>query len=326
MTYYNPFSEIQPNMNCANENIKQLKDKLPRVTAVILNYNGYEDTVKCIRSLQNATYSNLSLVLVDNGSPDDSGLRLKTEFPNLPIILIEENTGYAAGNNLGIRFAVEKGTDYVLVINNDVIVEPTFLEPMVNSAEKQSDVGIVTCKVYYQSVPHEIFSSAGKMNWWLCTGVNKGNYLKFLQKTESLCYTDFACGVLMLMRKSMLDVEGLFDEKYFMYFEDVEYSLRISSKYKIAYTPSAVAYHKSGGGKGWHNYTELYLYYHTRNRIWTFENKPWFYRFYVIIFTVLISAIKSLVILINLFNYPQKTPKQLWAIWQGLRDGILAKK
>ncbi|MDP2207349.1 MAG: glycosyltransferase family 2 protein [Bacteroidota bacterium] len=313
-------------MNCANENIKQRKDELPRVTAVILNYNGYEDTVKCIRSLQNSTYSNLSFVLVDNGSPDDSGLRLKAEFPNLPIILIEENTGYAAGNNLGIRFAVEKGTDYVLVINNDVIVEPTFLEPMVNSAEKQSAVGMVTCKVYYQSVPNEIFSSAGKMNWWLCTGVNKGNYLKFMQKAESLCYTDFACGVLVLMRNSMLEEAGLFDEKYFMYFEDVEYSLRISSKYKIVYVPSAVAYHKSGGGKGWLNYTELYLYYHTRNRIWAFETEPWYYRFYVIIFTVLISAIKSLVILINLFNYPRKTPKQLWAIWQGLRDGILAKK
>ncbi|MDI6767801.1 MAG: glycosyltransferase, partial [Bacteroidota bacterium] len=149
------------------------------MTAVILNYNGYEDTAKCVRSLQKSTYPNLSLVLVDNGSPDGSGIRLKGEFSNLPVILIKENTGYAAGNNMGIRFALEKGTDYVLIINNDVIVDPAFLEPMVNIAETHSNVGIVTCKVFYQSTPQEIFSAAGKMNWWLCTGVNKGNILRF---------------------------------------------------------------------------------------------------------------------------------------------------
>lgn len=303
--------------------MKQRKENLPKVTAVILNYNGYEDTVKCIQSLQKATYSNLSLVLVDNDSPDGSGLRLQTEFPKLPVILMKENTGYAAGNNGGIRFAMEKGTDYVLIINNDVIVDPAFLEPMVNIVEAQSDVGIVTCKVYYQSAPQEIFSAAGKMNWWLCTGVNKGNLLGFFQKADSQCYTDFACGVLLLMRKSMLEEKGFFDEKYFMYFEDVEYSRRISSKYKIAYTPYGVAHHKSGGGKGWRNYTELYLYYHTRNRLWAFSTESFFYQLYVLLITAGITIAKTAVILMNLTINPRKTSKQIKALWTGFHDGIV---
>jgi hypothetical protein len=133
--------------------------------AVVLNYNGYDDTVKCIRSLEKVSYANLKLLLVDNGSPDGSGERLKEEFSRIPIILLKENTGYAAGNNAGIRYALEQGADYVLVINNDVVVDSGFLEPMLNITETQPDVGIVTCKVFYQSAPNEIFSAAGRMNW-----------------------------------------------------------------------------------------------------------------------------------------------------------------
>jgi len=290
--------------------------------AVVLNYRGYEDTVKCIQSLQNATYSNLGIIIVDNGSPDGSGNKLKNAFLDVPIILLKENTGYAAGNNAGIRFALEQKAEYVLVINNDVIVDPAFLEPMVEIAEKQSDVGIVTCKVFFQSSRDEIFSGAGKMNWWLCTGVNKGNHLKFLQRHDDQCYTDFACGVLMLMRKNVLETKGLFDERYFMYFEDIEYSRRILQQYKIVYTPSGVAYHKSGGGKGWRSYTELYLYYHTRNRIWAFRNDPLLYRLYVLIFSFVNVILKTLILTCNMRRDYRKMIRQMRSLWNGFRDGL----
>ena len=293
--------------------------------AVVLNYNGYDDTVKCIRSLEKVSYANLKLLLVDNGSPDGSGERLKEEFSQIPIIHLKENTGYAAGNNAGIRYALEQGSDYVIVINNDVIVDSEFLEPMVNVAEKQTDVGIVTCKVFYQSVPHEIFSAAGRMNWLLCTGVNKGSHLKSFQKTDEQCFTDFACGVLLLMRATMLQTVGLFDEKYFMYFEDVEFSRRILRSYKIVYTPKGVAYHKSGGGKGWRSYTELYLYYHTRNRFWAFRDDSLFYRMYVFLFSLMNVLLKSFFILFNLMSNRYQMIRQWRSLWRGFVDGSLEK-
>jgi GT2 family glycosyltransferase len=300
-------------------------NNIPAVTVVILNYNRYEDTVQCIHSLQKCTYPKLNILLVDNGSPDGSGEQLKEEFSRIPIILLKENTGYAAGNNAGIRYALEQGSDYVLVINNDVVVDSGFLEPMVNIAEKQTDVGIVTCKVFYQSVPYEIFSAAGKMNWLLCTGVNNGSHLKAFQKNNTECFASFACGVLLLMRATMLKSEGLFDERFFMYFEDVEFSRRILRSYKIAYTPHGVAYHKSGGGKGWRSYSELYLYYHTRNRFWAFRDDSLFYRMYVFLFSLMNVLLKSFFILFNLMSNRYQTIRQWRSLWRGFVDGSLEK-
>jgi GT2 family glycosyltransferase len=265
----------------------------------------------------------MCIILVDNGSSDMSGERLKNEFPNLVAILLNQNTGYAGGNNVGIRYALEHGAEYVLVINNDVVVDKGFLNPMVEVAENRPEVGIVLCTVFFQSSPYEIFSAAGKMNLWLCTGVNKGHYINYFHDQDKACFTDYACGVLMLMRKNMLVTKGLLNERYFMYFEDVEYSRRISSKYKIAYTPLGRAYHKSGGGKGWRNYTELYLYYHTRNRLWTFQNDPVVYYIYVIIFTLFNSIMKSCFIMTNIVNDKSKCRSQLIALWRGLKDGII---
>ncbi len=297
----------------------------PSVIAVVLNYNGFEDTVACIHSLQNVTYQKLDVVLVDNGSSDGSGDRLRITFPSLPTILLKENTGYAAGNNAGIRFALGQGSDYVLVINNDVVVDPGFLEPMMNITESQPNVGIVTCKVYYKSAPQEIFSAAGKMNWLLCTGVNKGSHLKTFQKTDTECFTDFACGVLLLMRATMLKTEGLFDEKYFMYFEDVEFSRRILRSFKIVYTPKGIAYHKSGGGKGWRSYSELYLFYHTRNRFWVFQKDVFLYRIYVFIFSLMNVLIKTFLISFNIFSDRRRMVRQVVSLWKGFRDGALCK-
>lgn len=308
-------------MDSGNSILSNQNDRWPLVMAVVLNYNGYEDTVKCILSLQDASYPNLKIVLVDNGSPDRSGERLKAKFSDLPILLLKNNTGYAAGNNVGIRFALEKGSDYVLVINNDVVVDPGFLGPMVNIIENQHNVGIVTCKVYYQTAPQEVFSAASKMNWLLCTGVNKGSHLKSFQKVDAECFTDYACGVLLLMHATMLKTEGLFDEKYFMYFEDVEFSRRILRSYKIVYTPHGVAYHKSGGGKGWSSYSELYLYYHTRNRFWAFREEIFLYRTYVFIFSFINVLIKTFFILFNIVSDRKRMVRQLLSLWKGFREG-----
>ncbi|MCX6136210.1 MAG: hypothetical protein NTV54_01770 [Ignavibacteriales bacterium] len=126
----------------------------------------------------------------------------------------------------------------------------------------------------------------------------------------------------MLVRSKVFRDVGLLDEKYFMYHEDLEFSQRVLKSFEMAYIPDAVAYHKSGGGKGWRNYTELYLYYHTRNRFWVFENSSWMYKLYVAMFTTINSLAKSILIVQNIGDPARKARKQLKALWAGWWDGL----
>jgi GT2 family glycosyltransferase len=301
---------------------KQTPNNLPRVIAVILNYNGYEDTVKCIYSLQNVTYNNLNLIIVDNGSTDGSGNKLKNKFPNLTIIALEKNTGYAAGNNVGIRFAMGQGADYVLILNNDVVVDSHFLEPLIEVAESSNGIGVVTPKIFYEQESSGIFYAAGELNKWLCTGVNYPGKFRNNPNEHIICDVSYVSGCVMLVRHVVFETLGLFDEKFFMYFEDVEFSRRLAKQYRLVYTPFSLTYHRCGAGKKWHSYSKLYLYYHTRNRIWTFKSEAYYYRIYVVLFTIMITIAKSIAVFRCFIKNPKDTFKRVIALWRGLRDGL----
>ncbi len=295
----------------------------PSVVAVVLNFNGFEDSRLCVLSLEAVAYPNLSIVIVDNASPDGSGPMLQKTFAHHTVILSDRNGGYAAGNNIGTRYALEHNADYVLILNNDATVTPDILDHLVGYAEGHPEAGLLNARVYIPGTT-EIFSAAGRFNRLLCTGQNKGAISIEKHETEEVKETDYACGVLMLVRSKVFRDVGLMDEKYFMYHEDLEFSQRVLTAYKIIYIPNAIAYHTSGGGKGWRNYTELYLYYHTRNRFLVFENSSWPYKAYVALFTTVNSVAKSILILRNIGDHTGKTGKQMKALWQGWRDGLMA--
>ncbi|MEM2786130.1 MAG: glycosyltransferase family 2 protein [Candidatus Nitrosotenuis sp.] len=294
----------------------------PIVFAVVLNYNGAEDTKECVNSLQRCGYPNLNIVLVDNASPDGSAAVLARTFPNLPLIRQRTNGGYSAGNNAGIRYAMENKADYVLIINHDVVVEPGFLEPMVSMMERESDIGVINPKLFYRSHPDDIFSAVSEFSYWRCTGRNIGSNRAALRSTTLECEVSNICGAALLVRSKVFEVVGLFDERFFMYFEDVEFSRRVRQKFRLAYTARSVGYHKSGGGKGWRNYTELYLYYHTRNRFLVFNDAIWLYKIYVSLFTTMNSIAKSILIFQNVLHNKERTKDQLTALWRGWKDGI----
>src|SRR5437763_7318693 len=116
--------------------------KKPRIYVVVLNWNNYADTQKCLESLRTATYSNLRIIVVDNGSIDGSGQRLAREYPEWPVILNDSNLGFSRGCNVGIRAALEDETcAYVLLLNNDATATPSFLEKAVEAAEADRRVG-----------------------------------------------------------------------------------------------------------------------------------------------------------------------------------------
>ena len=295
----------------------------PLVVAVVLNWNAENETIECVRSLLNSTYNNLEIVIIDNASTDHSVEKFNKLFPQVKLIVNSLNTGYAGGNNLGIKWALSKNAEFVLILNNDVVVETTMIEKLVKGLQKNSKVGLITGKVYYKEDTNRIFSGAGRFIRWRCTGVNRGTLIGRTYLHDRECFVNYISGVLFLAKSEIFESIGLLDEKFFMYFEDLEFSMRVLKNYLIAYTPDAIAYHKSGGGTRWSNYSETYLYYQTRNRFIVFENENLFYRFYVVIFSTFVTIAKSTAILLSNFRLKKVNKTKLRFLWAGFKDGIL---
>ena len=120
------------------------------VAAIVLNYNGFDETKECIESLLAAGFSSTSIYLVDNCSSDRSGEKLKQVFPEVNYYQVGYNSGYGAGNNYGIRKAVFDGFPFILIVNNDVVVHPGFLQPLIEELRNHADIGAATGKVPVQ--------------------------------------------------------------------------------------------------------------------------------------------------------------------------------
>lgn len=288
----------------------------PLVAIVILNWNGWKDTIECLESLYQINYSNYRVVLVDNNSSNESilkikdyckgKLRVKSEFfeynvDNKPIKILEynkekseskvsksslnqgnnhltlinadKNYGFAEGNNIGIRYALKNlNTDYILLLNNDTVVDKDFLDELVNTGEKREDTGIIGSKIYYYSEPNKIWCIGGKIDWKFARGLHVGTNEVDVGQYSEMKEFDYVSGSAFLIKREVIDVTGLMDKKFFLYFEESDLALRASKKgYKSVYAPGAKIWHKvskSGGGLS----KSIGLYYITRNR-WLFMKK-----------------------------------------------------
>lgn len=292
---------------------------MKKITAVVLNWNRPVDTVDCVRSLQNSGYPDLDIVVVDNASTDGSVARISSELPAVPLLRSSTNGGYSAGNNLGVRHALANGADYVLILNNDVIVTPGFLQPMVAEAEADPSIGIVTCDARFQSDHSRSYPTGGHIRFLRGAAV-------VLSKRErsQRSIVEFVSGCILLVRRAVFETVGLLDESFFMYFEDYEFSRRVTSAYKIVYTPEATVYHRSGGGDRWAVQTPTYLHYMARNRFLAFRSEPAAYRAYLMLVGGAAAVAKSAAILAHSVGTGRGTTarQQLGALWSGLFAGI----
>lgn len=301
----------------------------PYVIAVVLNWNGYDDTVGCVRSLQEAGYERLDVLIVDNASKDGSAERLRAAFPGVHLIENVQNYGYARGNNIGIREALARGAQYVLVLNNDVVLTPGFLTEMVEIAESDKSIGIVSPKILYFDEPGKIYAAGGTYNRWLCGSSDDSQGLPDEYCDDEKDRTrdiTFATGCAMLVRSNALNKVGLFEERFFIYFEDLDLSQRINRFYRIVYAPRSRVLHKCGAGRGWGYYTPFYLYQHTRNRLWYYLRGRMFQSLYAVAFTAANTVAKTIAIIfrrsIQRDQFPYSKFEQLRSLWRGFRDGL----
>ncbi|WP_127531052.1 DUF1972 domain-containing protein [Paenibacillus kobensis] len=251
-----------------------------QVGSILVNYNGYQDSVECIQSLIRLNYNNQKIYVVDNASPDSSGTLLESYIRELGMEQIEffqlkENLGFSGGNNVAIRKAIQDGCDYIWLINNDTVVHEDALTHLVHAAESDPNAGIVGSKIYFYKSPRLWFAGGRVNKMGIC-----GHIGDSVEDPDNKLYAeskevDFITGCSLLARVDMVNQIGLLDEEFFLYFEDVEFNIRAKrSGWKLLYEPASLIWHKvSASTKGqYRDHAPIVDYYDTRNYL-IFINK-----------------------------------------------------
>jgi len=287
---------------------------LHRVSIIILNWNGWKDTIECLESLYRITYPNYDVIVVDNGSQDDSLQRIKeyaegkikvnskfVEYnpSNKPINVFEvteenakggkfnrplyekydvdrrmilirnkNNYGFAGGNNVGVKFALGVlNPDYILLLNNDTVVDPKFLDELVKVAESDEKIGIVGPKIYYYDNPNIIQTIGASINFWTgtITQLGCGKNDKDIKIRSDVIPVDYVWGACFLIKVNVITDIGLLDPDLFLYTEEADWSLR--AKIEGYYSVSSLT------AKIWHKHMasskklRSTVYYSMRNRM-----------------------------------------------------------
>ena len=241
----------------------------PSVAVIVLNWNNAPDTLACLESLREVNYPSFHVIVVDNGSTDDSREQIAAAFPAVEILATEANLGYAEGNNAGLRRALQHPVKYLCVLNNDTIVAPDFLAALVDEAESAADIGMVGPKMYFAAPPNMVFAAGSMINW--TTGELDQRGMGVVEKPDALLYdaatdVDFIIGCGVLVRRQVIEEVGLFDPIYYLNFEDVEWCIRMRrAGYRVRYTPNATLWHKVSATLG--QASPANTYYMTRNAL-----------------------------------------------------------
>lgn len=224
----------------------------PLTFIVMLNWNQAGLTLACLDSLAEVTYPNFRIVLVDNGSTDGSVPRIRARYPELHIIENGENLGFSPANNLGIEHALAKGAEYVLLLNNDTVVAPDFLEPLIETAESSPDVGVVSPKIYYLDEPQRIWYGGGYIDWK--TGLTahlRVGQVDSDEPDQAIQEVSFVSGCAMCVKRAVLETVGLMDGRFFLYYEDTDWCARINhAGFRCLYVPHSKIWHKVSASTG----------------------------------------------------------------------------
>jgi GT2 family glycosyltransferase len=217
----------------------------PRVLIIVLCYNGVALTVDCLNSLGQLEYERADILVVDNNSSDDTPTIIQSRFPVITLIQTGANLGFAAGNNVGLRYAFDHGYDYAFLLNNDTEVAHSMLAKLLEVAEADSTIGMVGPTIYFYEQPERIWSAGGSIDWH--HGTSSMRRLNQIdsdqhQRPEEV---DFISGCALLCKRSVIERIGLLDERFFMYYEETEWCVRAKrAGFRIVHVPQARILHK----------------------------------------------------------------------------------
>jgi GT2 family glycosyltransferase len=293
----------------------------PLVAILTLNWNRPADTLECLASAAAQTHPHTLLLVVDNGSSDDSVAQIAAAYPQAELICNGRNLGFAAGVNPGLRRSIERGADYVLLVNNDTTFAPDCLERLLERAN--ADVAILSPAIYYSEAPAVPWAIGGRLNrvTYELEGDRPEQRPAALARARQAGFLELDlvpfCGVLL--SRSAIEQVGWLDERFFMYYEDMDYSLRLrEAGLRILMVPAASMWHKvslSSGGRDSPNER----YWMARSSVQYFRKHVRGWRWLLVAPYRTGSALKTMLRLAR-----RGHGRSLWAYVRGLRDGLTA--
>lgn len=257
----------------------------PLISIIVVNYDTAKITLECLNSLLNLDRDefNYHVIVVDNGSLEPFKLPKKYPESQFELIKTENNIGFTGGNNLAISHAIKsQNSDYLLLLNSDTVVTPSFLKYLY-LAIQGDERGVAVSKIYFEknyeyhkssySMAEKgrvIWFAGGTIDWPNLTAFHRGVDEVDRGQFDHLTETEFATGCCMLIKREVIEEVGILDKRYFLYLEDLDYSLRAKRKgYRTVFCPQSIIYHKNAGSSGGAG-SDLHLYYQTRNRLFFF--------------------------------------------------------
>lgn len=253
------------------------------VSIILVDYNSQADTRECLESVLKikAKTFRYQVIIVDNASKKPFALTKKLQAKNVELVRSQANLGFTGGNNMAINYTRKKhNPDYILLLNNDTIVDSNFVEEMLVTLRADVSVGLVGSKIYfykgreYHADSYQrnekgniLWYAGGSIDWLNLAAFHKGVDEIDRGQFDNTSQTDFVTGCSMLIPVSVIDRVGLLSEDYFLYLEDVDYSIRVRQKgYKLQYCPKSIVWHKNAGSSGGAG-SVLHQYYQARNRL-----------------------------------------------------------
>lgn len=216
----------------------------PKILIILLNWNGKKDTLECLASLQKVRYPNFQTIIVDNGSTDDSVSVLRATYPQIPILENRANLGFAGGNNPGIEWALRHRAEWILLLNNDTVVAPDFLDAFLKAAQEQPKAKILGAKILRYHQPGIIDHLGGFWNPQIAEFVSpdsgEADHPYFNMRAA-----DYVCGCALLMHRSVPETIGLLEPSFFLFWEETDFCYRAKKAgFEVWTAPEAKIWHK----------------------------------------------------------------------------------
>jgi GT2 family glycosyltransferase len=286
----------------------------PAWYAIVLSWNGHEDTLSCLDALAKVSEPPVEVVCVDNGSTDGSVEAVRDRHPAVHLIENGRNLGFSGGCNVGIRFALSQGADWVVLVNNDAVVAPDAVAGFAAAAVQHPEAGVLAGKLYLADPPDRIWYAGQRFLAWLgYSGRHRGQGRRDGPRYDRIRPTDRANGALMAVSRAAIEEIGLLDEDLFAYVEDVDWSIRArAAGFEVLFVPWARAWHRVGASTGGATHNS---YYGTRNMVVVCErHRP---------LPPPLSWLRRGVILVSFAAYALRQPNRreaLTAVREGYRD------
>jgi len=250
-----------------------------KVAILILNWNGKRDTLQTLESVRGLQYEDFEVFVVDNGSTDGSPDTIAKEFPEVHLLPSSKNLGVAGGRNFGLEVILHRSdADYVLILDNDVAVEPRLLHKLVQAAEARANLGIVGPIIYYHSNPRRIWSAGARIVFREVTAKSRGrNRLLNEERAEGVERVDCITGCCMLVKRQVFDAIGHFNQQYFMVGNETDFCYRAAKRgFASAVVTHAKLWHKVSASTGW-GYNPARAYFTGRSTMLFLKEhgRPW---------------------------------------------------